>query len=484
MTRSAPPHHVALVALLAASQAFFGLPLVGGAPQRALAQAPQPRVWLGPMTADDVPGARLLSQKFDEATRDQLRRSQKVQTTDQKESGPVKAGESDERVERPERLRVAGKEAYAANDLQKALDQLRGALDLYEEGLASVNKLEAIAETLGFLGATTLALGFDADAEDYFRRVVALLPEAEPLDEFSEDAKAMFGKERKKLLKKKKGSLVISTEPEGAEVRVDGIERGKAPVTVKDLVRGDHYVQASDATAGLAAQRTRVKGGKPRKVNLTLSMQVGPEPAQKADPTLVTQLTEQARKMDINEAFREKAEAIASQTRADCVVVGFVTPQGNDFALTAFVYSVAAKQTARLDELRFRANLSAVTSKASGFAGDVETACTAFPFDKVVAGPLVLAAAPVAPPPTEHPDLAKHDPLVAVPPPDEPFETFKPTSLEDPNEQGPGDDDDSSTVTWVLLTVAGAALVGGAVVGGYYLLQDEPKSGYDATVVW
>ena len=45
--------------------------------------------------------------------------------------------------------------------------------------------------------------------------------------------------------KKKKGSQTIKTDPPGALVKVDGTERGPSPVTINDLSRGEHYVQAS-----------------------------------------------------------------------------------------------------------------------------------------------------------------------------------------------------------------------------------------------
>ncbi|MCA9527999.1 MAG: hypothetical protein KC549_17045, partial [Myxococcales bacterium] len=142
--------------------------------REARAQLPEPRLWLAPMQADDVPGARLLSEKFDEAVRRQLERSQKLDLTDKARTASVTAGESDPRVEQAENLRVAGKAAYAAGDAPGAQQKLQAALKLYEEGLASINKLEAVAETLAFLGAAAIRQQFDADAKDYFNRLIAM----------------------------------------------------------------------------------------------------------------------------------------------------------------------------------------------------------------------------------------------------------------------------------------------------------------------
>ena len=236
----------------------------------AAAETPSPRVWLGPIKSQPgVAGAGILAGKFDEVARGQLKRSTLVEMSDQGVMGPVTAGDEDPRIERAERLRVAGKEAFANGDPQTAFKQLRAALELYEAGLASVGKVEAITETLGYLGATGLAAGFDADAKDYFKRVVAMVPDAEPLDEYSPEAKALFNKVKKKLLRKKRGSLRVTTTR--TLIKVDGEEKGKSPLTIRKLVRGHHYVQASHEEAGLAAVVVKTSSRRAKRIKLTLS---------------------------------------------------------------------------------------------------------------------------------------------------------------------------------------------------------------------
>ncbi len=469
-----------LATLLVALQVFFGIPW---APPVAHAQTPAPRLWLGPLEADNVPGAGLLSRKFDQATRKTLQSSKRVETTDRQAQGPVKAGDADPRVEQAERLRVAGQEAFTAGEHEKAVQQLQAALELYEDGIASVNEIDAVALTLGYLGAASFALGYDGDAKDWFRRLVALQPDADPLDSYPEPAKAFFEKTKKKLLKKKRGSLRISTEPAGAVVRVDGREVGVSPVTVKKLVRGHHYVQATDESAGLAGKRVKVKGGKTKTVELPLSKEVGPEPAQAADATLVAKLVALARDNDLRHEFKETSAAIASQTRADCVVVGYIRPQGNTFVLTPFLYGVDARQVAALDQFRFRAELNAVTVEATRFAAAAEAACLDFPFAKVVEGaarpPVAVVAPPVTPQPEPEPVRPKPEfeavPVAVAPVEPKPWE--RPPVYED--------DDDPWYGAWWVWTLAGAAVIGGAAYGGFVLLQEEPESGtFDAKVTW
>ena len=39
------------------------------------------------------------------------------------------------------------------------------------------------------------------------------------------------------------GQLAVQSEPAGAKVLVDGVERGIAPLTIRDLTPGDHLVE-------------------------------------------------------------------------------------------------------------------------------------------------------------------------------------------------------------------------------------------------
>jgi tetratricopeptide (TPR) repeat protein len=477
-----------LITTLALLQVVFGLPMLL-APSEAQAQMPEPKLWIAPLKASGAAGLGLLSEKLDEAVRQQLVRSVILDLSDQHKATSVTAGEADPRVEQAETLRVGGQDAYKAKDWAGAQKNLQAALELYEQGLASINKLEAIAQTLGYLGATAVEQGFGADAKDYFKRVVAMMPEGTPLEEYGPKATKLYTKVQKKLLKKKRGALKIDSVPPGATIRIDGEERGVAPLTVTKLVRGEHYIQASHGEAGLAAVRTRVKGGKTRSVTLTLETELGPGGPKTADAELVAELRDLAAKGSITGAFRDKAEAIAAQTRAQYVVVGDIVAQGNNFVLTAYIYGVEEKQTAAFDLFKFRADLASVFVQASNFSKAIEKAVETFPFDKVVVGQLVAAALVIAPAPAPAPEpVPAPIPVaptpapepVAVAPAPAPFLTDPPPPVEDPK-----DDDDGSL--WWVWTLVGVAAAGGAIAGGYVLSQSQDSgsgSTFDAEVRW
>ena len=485
----------ALAGLLAAAQVLFGIPLLAPT-STAEAQLPKPHVWIAPMTADDVAGARLLSEKFDEAVRKQLKRSNALVLTDQVKATTVSAGEDDPRVAKAELLRVAGKETLAKGDAKVGMQQLNAALKLYEEGLASVQKLEAIGETLAFLAEAAIAQDFGGDAKDYLKRLTTILGDADLPAGLSGKTRAMYDKVRGKLLRKKRGTLKITTTPPGAEVRLDGIARGKTPVVLKDLVRGDHYVQVRHPDAGLGAQRVRVKGGNVRDAEIALSKELGPGPVQDADKKVVASLIERARKGTLDQTFRDQAEAIAVQVRARYVVVGHIAPQGNGFVLSAYLYGTQEKQTAAFNQFKFRAELSSVFVQAANFASAVEKAVTNFPFAQVVHGNLVVAATP-RPPPVRRPPAPATEPVRRRPPPPEkreptPEELALAGSLPDEplNLTGtrrvtnPDDDDDPWYGAWWVWTLVGVAVVGGTAYGGYILLDDDSQTGFRGEVEW
>jgi hypothetical protein len=463
----------ARAAALAAVLATFSGP--------AAAQTGGPRVWLAPLRTDDAPGAGLLSEKFDEASRRQLADGHKVDLV-----GPagkevkVTAGEADPRVAQAETMRSAGKEAFAQKQFPQALERFRGALGLYEEAIASVNRVDAITDTLLWLGAASQAQQYDDDARDFFKRAAAIDPAVEAPEGFPADAKALLDETREKEKKKKGGELQVVTTPPGAVVRVDGVEKGKSPITVKDLARGEHYVQASLPDAGLAGQKVRVKGGRAEKVDLKLSTDVGPPPSEPADPANVTALVALAAAGDVGPKFRDNAEAIAGKTHAKYIVVGHITTRGNSFVLKPFLYGVDEKQTAALDELNFAPDLASVFVQAANFARAIEVAVTQFPGDKVVVGGIVAATPPPAPV-DEPPPAAK-----PLPPP--PMEPLPPAIAQvRPPPPAHEDDGDAWYKQWWFWTIAGAAVIGGTAYGGYVLLQDDGgghKGTFDATVRW
>ncbi|MHC4836901.1 MAG: PEGA domain-containing protein, partial [Planctomycetota bacterium] len=425
----------------------FGLPLGGlVGTSTADAKSKGPKVFLAPVDAEAGSGASLLSDKFDGETRSDLRQNRTVTMVGDGGGGvSVSAGDADPRVQEAENLRTAGKDKFAAGDYEGAVENLRAALDLYEEALASVERVDVLAETLGYLGAASVELGYGGDAKDYFRRVTAMMPDAEPLDEYSAKANKRFAKEKKRA-QKKIGRLEVKTDPPGATIFLDGREVGTSPVKLSKLSRGDHYVQARHPEAGIAAEKVRVKGRKAAKVSLVLQTEVGSAAAATADAALVTQLTTLAAAGDTGDEFRGVATQIAEQTSAEYIVVGRIGGKGSGLEVRSELFGVRENHVARLDSLDMRPDLSSMSVAAVRYAGVIEAAVNDFPFDAVI----VPGVVPV--PPKDHPE-PEREPVAEVPPREEPEprrDDELPTmvGLQDEPEEPKDDDDEWYTAWW------------------------------------
>ena len=148
----------------------------------------------------------------------------------------------------------------------------------------------------------------------------------------------------------------MTSVPSGALVKLNGVEKGKTPLTLKRLVRGYHYVQLQKDDAGLAAAKVRVKSKRTAKTRLKLSTNVGPEAPGKADPEMVRLLARAVHENRLDDQFKSAA-AIGKTTRCDYVVVGSVEGEGNAFVLNAFIYGLGAAGH-RSGRFKFRASLA------------------------------------------------------------------------------------------------------------------------------
>jgi len=57
------------------------------------------------------------------------------------------------------------------------------------------------------------------------------------------------------------GSLIVQSDPAGAEVTVDGVARGKAPINVADLTHGEHEVVLQAAGGTPVHQKVAIQAG-------------------------------------------------------------------------------------------------------------------------------------------------------------------------------------------------------------------------------
>lgn len=148
-----------------------------------------------------------------------------------------------------------GREAFFNLELDTAVESLNAAVRAYDNNAAYVTDFRPVAETLLLLGATHIlrqqeSRGRDRRDEEQrgkqrFSQAAILFPEIEPDARIvNPDMRAIFDEAKNEVLGGRRGSLVIETEPTGAELYLDGQFIGVSPETVLDVAQGPHYLRA------------------------------------------------------------------------------------------------------------------------------------------------------------------------------------------------------------------------------------------------
>lgn len=134
----------------------------------------------------------------------------------------------------------AGQAAFERLELQTAAQELEaGVLALG----AAAPRHEALPGALFALGATALYDGRPADALGLFTAVAVSSPDFQP-EGVPEHVQSRLERVRATLKERPTGALRVGVSPR-AEVWVDGVRRGEAPIEVEGLADGVHLVRLS-----------------------------------------------------------------------------------------------------------------------------------------------------------------------------------------------------------------------------------------------
>jgi hypothetical protein len=182
----------------------------------------------------------------------------------------------------------------AGEKLETAINAMAGyLLDLPEPARSS------LVQGIFAFAATTLFEGNTGEADSVFVALAVLEPSFEPEEgRYPSNVVDRFSAVKEGLEGRPTGSLTVKTNPPGATVYVDGLERGAAPATISDLADGYHMVSVRRVGFLPQGTLTPVNGDNSATVDLELEL---------SDDTLVGKLD--------RELFRH-ADAIAELAKA------------------------------------------------------------------------------------------------------------------------------------------------------------------------
>lgn len=137
-----------------------------------------------------------------------------------------------------------GRNALESVELPVAAEAFAEALVAWEQAIAGMKDLTPLVDTLGRQGVVFSLQGDKKNAQQAFARALALDPAWRPDASTPSKAKANFEATAKAQKSAGQGSLTVYATSGAAEVWLDGVFRGVAPLTV-DARAGRHYVRVA-----------------------------------------------------------------------------------------------------------------------------------------------------------------------------------------------------------------------------------------------
>ncbi len=205
---------------------------------------------------------------------------------------------------------------------------------------------------------------------------------------YGEAARAVFDRARAQTVSGPRGSLVIHTEPEGAEVFIDGRSHGPSPIRAEGLLAGWHYVTVKEL--GFERLETRVEVERNRERSESYSLAPGDRSVllgERALGRLRGQLGETRASPDLVSLFRGTIP-LATQ-----VIVGVARPAAaGGVHVQLYLYHMATRALQSQSELTITADLAGSAQMEAEIASlyegvDLSGGLEAPEDDTVVAGP-------------------------------------------------------------------------------------------------
>ena len=387
------------------------------------------------------------------------------------------------------------------------------------EGQHAFIDFKELTEAYLNLAVAYIRLGQDSEGEKLLVNVARLDPDTKlDTEKYPPVFVNTFEKMARKAKKGKRGVIQVEGAA-GATVFLDGREVGKAPLKIKEVVKGTHYLRATAPGGDVWADRVDVAPEETAKVAVELGSGGGGVAGGSAGPIhdIVAALTANL----ITDAVLQKALAVAAESQADFVILGGVHKDGEEIVATTHLLKVANKKFTLLQKVKFDAEMlgagieiykvgADVSNKVEVF-GEAETMPAKVAKDamgKPAAAAAITEVEATSPGSREpaHPEIVKRDrgdgerPRIAAAPVKREPEAGELVALKDdkplsntieqrtisakPASEGiepiaPIDEIDkdkkpSTSSAWIWIVV-GAVVLGGGAAGGFLYLNNASK---------
>ncbi len=272
---------------------------------------------------------------------------------------------SDRELKRARKLHERGEKLYEQLELQKAHKVFTAALEKYEQSLALLEDFDPVVDTLLMLSVCSYRLDREDEGAKMLIKVIRLRSKLQ-LDpaKYPPMFRNTMDKIRTRLLRKTRGQLEVVANTDGATVYFDGRKVGTAPILLKDLVPGEHYLRVEKEGLQTYATKTVIMPTKKVRVAAALGgvkKATGPlgEIAEAIHGNRVTP--------QVVSLTREQGQEIG----ADFVVLGGVAKVGENYKVGSYLVEVADARICSLKPIEFDPDLLGASVEVFNMAQDL-----------------------------------------------------------------------------------------------------------------
>jgi hypothetical protein len=304
---------------------------------------------------------------------------------------------------------LAGEAKYA-----DAIGQFRRSADLFERRIKNLVDFDQYVDALVNVSICYFLLGETERGEEALAPVVVFRPNI-LLDKRKAPKKAVESLERLKTFYSGSGGsrVVVKSNVEGAEVFVDGVRQGQAPVEVKGLLHGQHWVQVIKDGYRPWAKAFKLSGRGP---TLRANLKMIKAPAGKRDEVAKANpdaLIKGAQRGRYGRRFLRAARSIARTYALDAIVATYVRKRDREYDLAAFLYDTEKDKVAELEWVVLDRQLATMQVSLLELEERVLQGTATFPSRRVVRGKSDIYTM-ILPPP--EPEPTPPPPVVVVAP--------------------------------------------------------------------
>ena len=237
-----------------------------------------------------------------------------------------------------------------------AVDAVRDAdevIEIFENNLARVRRTQLVdAYMLAAIGRCRA--GRTGECRDRVRDIVAFREGLTyDLERYGEEYAELFDIQKARAMAGPRGALRISTEPEGAEVYVDGRSYGPAPIRADNLLAGRHYVTLK--VLGYLEQIVQVEVRPGREATQTFTL----EPS--ANAARILSLRDRIREELGQTVLGDDTNSAANSMGTPQIILGQVRAGvGNQLNVHLYVYDVRTRSLQAQREGMVSADLAGI----------------------------------------------------------------------------------------------------------------------------